>query len=89
MAYEYESAVAFSTSTAGVEEFTRDLLERLKTVRQGINKPITFICHAAKHWRTHCRLANISSSKSHVLFAKAMTLCDTSTSTFRAWFQLY
>ncbi|KLU86998.1 hypothetical protein MAPG_06004 [Magnaporthiopsis poae ATCC 64411] len=60
--------------------------------------------YAAKHWGTHCRLANVSASSSSTLaspsavfsghehdalFAKAITLCDTSTSTFRAWFQLY
>ncbi|KAL8375128.1 hypothetical protein RB599_001725 [Gaeumannomyces hyphopodioides] len=52
--------------------------------------------YAAKHWGTHCHLGNISSSASsaaghedHILFTKATALCDTSTSIFRAWFQLY
>ncbi|KAL8330754.1 hypothetical protein RB593_001636 [Gaeumannomyces tritici] len=60
--------------------------------------------YAARHWGTHCRLANVSASSSSTLashsavlsghehdalFAKAITLCDTSTSTFRAWFQPY
>ncbi|KAF9769926.1 hypothetical protein IL306_012583 [Fusarium sp. DS 682] len=44
--------------------------------------------YAAKHWGTHCRLGNISSSAS-TIFTKAIALCDTSTNTFRAWFQLY
>ncbi len=46
--YGYNSAVAFSKSTAGVEEFARDLLERLNMVRQGTcnNRPIIFICHS-------------------------------------------
>ena len=46
MAYGYNSAVAFSKSIAGVEEFARDLLERLKTVRQDSDRPIIFICHS-------------------------------------------
>lgn len=29
-----------------IRQFTRDLLERLKTVRQGSNRPIVFICHS-------------------------------------------
>lgn len=51
--------------------------------------------YAAKHWGTHCRLGDISFSASsaghenHTLFTKAIALCDTSTSTFRTWFQLY
>jgi len=49
MVYGYNSAVAFSKSTAGVEEFARDLLERLNIVRQGNNcndRPVIFICHS-------------------------------------------
>ena len=46
MAYGYKSAVAFSKSTAGVEEFARDLLERLKTIRHDDDRPIIFICHS-------------------------------------------
>jgi len=46
MVYGYNSTVAFSKSAAGVEEFARDLLERLSAVRQGRNRPIIFICHS-------------------------------------------
>jgi alpha-beta hydrolase superfamily lysophospholipase len=46
MTYGYESAVAFSKSTAGIEEFARDLLERLKSVRQDSSRPIIFVCHS-------------------------------------------
>jgi len=46
MVYGYNSAVAFSKSAAGVEEFARDLLERLSTVRQDGDRPLIFICHS-------------------------------------------
>jgi len=48
MVYGYNSAVAFSKSTAGVDEFARDLLERLNMVRQETcrNRPIIFVCHS-------------------------------------------
>ncbi|KAK4451259.1 hypothetical protein QBC34DRAFT_484100 [Podospora aff. communis PSN243] len=48
MVYGYNSKVAFSKSTAGVEEFARDLLERLIAVRQDrpTSRPIIFICHS-------------------------------------------
>lgn len=46
MSYGYSSVVAFSKSTAGVEEFARDLLERLKAVRLEATRPIIFICHS-------------------------------------------
>ncbi|KAF5535202.1 ankyrin repeat [Fusarium phyllophilum] len=51
MTYGYESHVAFSKSTAGVEEFAKDLLARLAMVRQDewkrpIKRPIIFICHS-------------------------------------------
>ncbi|RBA10303.1 hypothetical protein FPRO05_06239 [Fusarium proliferatum] len=54
--------------------------------------------YAAKHWGTHCRLGNVTSTTStastascrnSTVFNKAMALCDTSKSTFRNWFQLY
>ncbi|EWZ36204.1 hypothetical protein FOZG_11945 [Fusarium oxysporum Fo47] len=54
--------------------------------------------YAAKHWGTHCRLGNATSCTSissttscenSTVFTKAIALCDTSTSTFRNWFQLY
>ncbi|RYP78796.1 hypothetical protein DL769_003132 [Monosporascus sp. CRB-8-3] len=43
--------------------------------------------YAAKHWGAHCRLGDISEHDD--LSAKARNLCDTSTVTFRSWFQLY
>ncbi|KAF5239886.1 hypothetical protein FANTH_9779 [Fusarium anthophilum] len=51
MTYGYESQVAFSKSTAGVEDFAKDLLARLAMVRQDewkrpIKRPIIFICHS-------------------------------------------
>ncbi|KAH6950982.1 hypothetical protein DER45DRAFT_599493 [Fusarium avenaceum] len=51
--------------------------------------------YAAKYWGTHCRLGSVTSSTSSVscenstIFTKTIALCDTSTSTFRNWFQLY
>lgn len=46
MSYGYSSVVAFSKSTVGVEEFTRDLVERLKAVRLESTRPIILICHS-------------------------------------------
>lgn len=46
ISYGYSSVVAFSKSTAGVDEFARDLLERLKAVRLDLTRPIIFICHS-------------------------------------------
>ncbi|CZR43810.1 uncharacterized protein FPRO_07273 [Fusarium proliferatum ET1] len=46
ISYGYSSVVAFSKSTAGVDEFARDLLERLKAVRFDLTRPIIFICHS-------------------------------------------
>ncbi|WKT50437.1 Ankyrin repeat [Fusarium oxysporum f. sp. vasinfectum] len=47
MTYGYKSDVAFSKSTAGVEEFAMDLLARLKMVREDKwKRPIIFICHS-------------------------------------------
>ncbi|KAF5668666.1 ankyrin repeat [Fusarium heterosporum] len=54
--------------------------------------------YAAKYWGRHCRLGNATSlsstistasSENSVIFNKAIVLCDTSTITFRNWFQLY
>lgn len=56
--------------------------------------------YAAKHWGIHCRLGNIpppsacssistNGQKDNRLLGKVTALCDTSTSLFRAWFQLY
>ncbi|RYP53694.1 hypothetical protein DL768_001377 [Monosporascus sp. mg162] len=49
MTYGYNSAVAFSKSIAGIEEFARDLLERLETARQAydtVSRPVIFVCHS-------------------------------------------
>ncbi len=47
MVYGYNSAVASSRSTAGVDEFARDLLERLNVARRDVTgRPIIFICHS-------------------------------------------
>lgn len=47
MTYGYKSDVAFSQSTAGVEDFAIDLLARLEIARKDKSKrPIIFICHS-------------------------------------------
>ena len=50
MSYGYNSAVAFSKSVAGIEEFARDLLERLRIARKAsgakANQPVIFVCHS-------------------------------------------
>lgn len=43
--------------------------------------------YAAKHWGAHCRLGNVLEHDK--LFAKAQSLCDTSTRAFCRWFRLY
>jgi hypothetical protein len=41
MSFGYNSAVALSNSTAGIEDYARDLLNRVNGIRQsvGIHKP--------------------------------------------------
>lgn len=49
MSYGYNSAVAFSKSVAGIEEFAEDLLNRLDNERATAEeraRPIIFICHS-------------------------------------------
>jgi len=45
----YDSVVAFSKSSADVDDFARDLLQRLKSVRKAAEeraRPLFFICHS-------------------------------------------
>ena len=47
--YGYDSVVAFSKSSAEVDDFARDLLNRIKGVRISVeekSRPIFFICHS-------------------------------------------
>lgn len=49
LSYGYDSTVAFSKSSAGIDDFSRDFLYRLKTVRNSTQenaRPIFFICHS-------------------------------------------
>jgi hypothetical protein len=49
LTYGYDSMVAFSKSSADVDDFARDLLQRLKSVRKAAEeraRPLYFICHS-------------------------------------------
>jgi hypothetical protein len=49
LTYGYDSEVAFSKSSAEVDDFARDLLQRLKSVRKSAEeraRPLFFICHS-------------------------------------------
>ncbi|KAK3316605.1 hypothetical protein B0H66DRAFT_534854 [Apodospora peruviana] len=50
-----------------------------------------FFDYAARHWGIHYRFSNDPASDpiADELFAQAVTLCDTSTTTFGTWFQCY
>lgn len=47
--YGYDSAVAWSGSVSGIQDFARDLLERLLDIRSSpeeTHRPLIFICHS-------------------------------------------
>lgn len=45
--YAYNSEVTFNTTTSGVSDVARDLLNRLKVARRGTtDRPIVFLCHS-------------------------------------------
>jgi len=49
MTYGYNSVVAFSKSTAQVDDFARDFLQRVKGVRRSAeekSRALVFICHS-------------------------------------------
>jgi hypothetical protein len=49
MTYGYDSVVAFSKSSAEVDDFARDLLQRVNGVRktaQEKSRPLLFLCHS-------------------------------------------
>ncbi|KAH6689450.1 hypothetical protein F5X68DRAFT_253779 [Plectosphaerella plurivora] len=49
MTYGYDSGLAFSRSTAGIENFAQDLLNRLRmtrTTRHEKNRPLIFVAHS-------------------------------------------
>ncbi|PNP53261.1 hypothetical protein FNYG_15770 [Fusarium nygamai] len=80
----------------GEGDFDTENQQRLETTRsitRQRERSEGLLDYAAKHWGTHCRLGKITSSTAgqdnHILFTKVIGLCDTSTSIFCAWFQLY
>ncbi|KAF5662924.1 heterokaryon incompatibility protein het-E-1 [Fusarium circinatum] len=56
-------------------------------MRPNTEKGSALFDYAAKHWGDHCGLGKVSPDSS--IFTKVISLCDTSSDTFRSWFQLY